>query len=106
MERGMCELSISFSSVQPSPTIMEDVPAIEVVSLGMFIIDTFSFMDSEGNPTGKVIPPQVRRYPHTFLTTGSPSSTCSTQSCPRRSAEGAYTELSEHGYGSLPSGWV
>ncbi|EIN10681.1 Ribokinase-like protein [Punctularia strigosozonata HHB-11173 SS5] len=32
---------------------------VELVSLGMFIIDTFSFTDSEGRPTGKVIPPQI-----------------------------------------------
>ncbi|KAI0824594.1 Ribokinase-like protein [Trametes gibbosa] len=31
----------------------------EFVSLGMFIIDEFSFADEHGNPTGKCLPPQI-----------------------------------------------
>ncbi|KAI9067619.1 Ribokinase-like protein [Trametes sanguinea] len=31
----------------------------EFVSLGMFIIDEFSFADEQGNPTGKTQPPQI-----------------------------------------------
>ncbi|KAL7282156.1 hypothetical protein ACG7TL_003625 [Trametes sanguinea] len=33
--------------------------AREFVSLGMFIIDEFSFADEHGNPTGKTQPPQI-----------------------------------------------
>ena len=33
------------------------------VSLGMFIIDQFSFADEDGNPTGKTLAPQAS--PHT-----------------------------------------
>ncbi|KAI0637860.1 Ribokinase-like protein [Trametes polyzona] len=32
----------------------------DFVSLGMFIIDEFSFADENGKPTGKTLPPQVR----------------------------------------------
>lgn len=28
------------------------------VTLGMFIIDEFYFLDEEGKPTGKILPPQ------------------------------------------------
>ncbi|KAH9853707.1 Ribokinase-like protein [Lenzites betulinus] len=33
--------------------------SLEFVSLGMFIIDEFSFADENGNPTGKTLPPQI-----------------------------------------------
>lgn len=32
----------------------------EFVSLGMFIIDEFTFVDDKGEPTGQTLPPQVR----------------------------------------------
>ncbi len=32
----------------------------EFVSLGMFIIDEFTFVDEEGKPTVQTLPPQVR----------------------------------------------
>lgn len=31
----------------------------EFVSLGMFIIDEFTFVDEKGEPTGQTLPPQV-----------------------------------------------
>jgi hypothetical protein len=31
---------------------------VHFTTLGMFIIDEFSFADEHGNPTGKVVPPQ------------------------------------------------
>lgn len=32
----------------------------QFVTLGMFIIDEFSFLDDDGNPTGKELAPQER----------------------------------------------
>ena len=29
----------------------------QFVTLGMFIIDEFAYLDEEGNPTGKTLPP-------------------------------------------------
>jgi len=33
---------------------------IQFVTLGMFIIDDFTFADEQGKPTGKIVPPQGR----------------------------------------------
>ena len=35
------------------------------VTLGMFIIDDFEFLDEDGNPTGKELPPQVSKSTET-----------------------------------------
>lgn len=35
--------------------------AVGFVTLGMFIIDEFSFLEHDGSPTGKILPPQARQ---------------------------------------------
>ena len=44
----------------PKPTDSMDEPAISksFVTLGMFIIDEFAFMDEHGEPTGRILEPQ------------------------------------------------
>lgn len=37
----------------------QNMSTVKVVSLGMFIIDEFSYLDEGGQPTGRTLPEQV-----------------------------------------------
>jgi hypothetical protein len=49
---------VTFTSTMSLNTANEDIPAF--VTLGMFIIDEFSFLNDQGQPTGKTLAPQAR----------------------------------------------
>ena len=52
------DLSVAMGDLDVREVIMESPRTF--VTLGMFIIDDFLYLDAAGEPTGKTTPPQVR----------------------------------------------